>query len=244
MFFTNRYINPNEKRLKRKDSSESLISASDQQNSAEVYIREDSPIPRIYSRRIEKLLIALFAIFLSIYCSLEIQHFNYSSTYYQFIPLHISAQNAAEILSVMSTTYTIGRCVSAFVGLKVGPKIMIIYHLFIIIIAMAVLFYGQHSLTLIWIGNIIIGFGFSAMYSSIIALTANHVTLTDSVSTVMVFGNGVFGAVTPFVLGPLIESYPSAFIQLEVVYLILSALLFLVIVSITERSARSQHHLL
>ena len=156
MFFTNRYKNPKEK-LKRKNSTESLINDSDQQNSDQISVQSDLPIVRTYNRRTETLLIALFSLFLAIYASLEVAHFNYSSTYYQFIALKISAQNAAEILSVMCTSYTVGRCVSAFIALKVGPKIMIIYHLLILMIAMAVLYYGQQSIALIWIGNILIG---------------------------------------------------------------------------------------
>ena len=125
---------------------------SDQHNSIETTVRSNSPTVQTVGDSTENLLIGLFAIFLSIYCCLEGTHFNYSSTYYQFIPLKITAQNAAEILSVMCTTYTIGRCVSAFIALKVGPKVMIIYHLLILMVAMTVLYFGQPSKIIIWIG--------------------------------------------------------------------------------------------
>ncbi|CAG2175392.1 unnamed protein product [Oppiella nova] len=100
---------------------------------------------------------------------------------------------------------------------------------------MAVLYYGSHILALIWIGNIILGFGFSAMYPAIIALTAKHCKLTDTVSTVMVFSNGTVSAITPFILGPIIENYSYVFIELEIVYLIISTFVFLVIITVTNK---------
>ncbi|CAG2103941.1 unnamed protein product [Medioppia subpectinata] len=243
MYFVRKYKSPDE-RLKRKDSSENLLAndeLDDNHHSVESEPRDETP--GASTARKNAVLIALFSLFLAMYSSLEIAHFNYSPTYYQYTALRLSAQTAASILSTMCTSYTVGRCLSAFVALRVGPDVMISYHLLIIIAGMGVLYYGSTVLELIWIGNIIIGFGFSAMYSAIIGLTARHCALTDTVSTVMVFTNGIVSAITPFILGPLIETNPFAFIELELVYLVISAALFLAILSFT-RTARPHNRAL
>jgi hypothetical protein len=152
MFFTKRYKSPKE-RIKRKVSSENLLedSDSDDRHSSQAFI-DSSKRPK--ERR---LLIILIALCLAFYSSLELAHFWFSSTYYQFIALRIPAPKAAEILSVMATSYTIGRGISSFIAIKIKPKVMIIYHYCIIIIAMTVLYLGQNSIELIWFGNVIIG---------------------------------------------------------------------------------------
>ncbi|XP_054166829.1 sodium-dependent glucose transporter 1A-like [Oppia nitens] len=234
MFFIKQYKNP-EERLKRKNSSESLLSNEGIDDQTVYSEQEDESLEMLYTSRTRTFLVILFSLLIAIYSSIEIAHFSYSSTYYQFIPLHVSAKTTAEILSVMSTSYTVGRCISAFVAIKVGPQVMIVYHLIIVIIGMAILYYGSHLLSLIWFGNVVLGFGFSAMYSAIIALTAMHCKMTDTVSTLMVFTNGVVSALTPYILGPIIETNPFSFILLELIYLIISILLFLMITIITRK---------
>ena len=149
--------------LEHQDSTELLIRDSDEETDHQSDPQSDSPNVRLRTASLriytiaDRALIGLFALFIAVFVSLEVVHFTYSSTYYQFIALHISAKNAAEILSVMSTAYTVGRCLSGFIALKVIPRTMIIYHLLIIILAMAILYYGQHSVSLIWTGNIVLG---------------------------------------------------------------------------------------
>lgn len=153
MFCFKKYKTP-EQRLKRKNSSESLLSES---TADERYGSQTILIERADSQKERRLLIILMALFLAVYSAIENSHFIYSSTYYQYISLRICASEAAKIMSVMATSYTVGRCFSAFVSIKIAPKSMIIYHYFIIIIAMCVLYFGQNSIQYIWFGNVIIG---------------------------------------------------------------------------------------
>jgi len=148
-----RHKTPNEK-LKRKDSSENLETES---QSDQTYSSRENLVDSPANQKDRRFLIALIALLLGIYSSLESAHFAYSTTYYQYIELRISAPKAAQILSVMATSYTIGRGLSSFIAIKVKPEVMIIYHYFIIIIGMLVLYLGQSSIALIWFGNVIIG---------------------------------------------------------------------------------------
>jgi uncharacterized protein (DUF697 family) len=152
MFILKRYVPPKEQ-LKNK---ETLNQSSDfknysAENSSSKTNLVDSPT------RHRKLLIVLTAICLSAYGALELTHFQCSSTYYQYFGLKITAPTAARIMSAMAGSYTAGRCLSAFIAIKVKPEIMIIYHFGTIIAAMCVLFFGQNYITLIWIGNVMMG---------------------------------------------------------------------------------------
>ncbi len=152
MFFLKKYVPP-ENELKNAEllTENSAIKRHTEENSSSRSNLIDGPIKR------RKLMIFLVTICLSTYEALEMVHLQYSSTYYQYFNLKITAPKAALIISSMAGSFTIGRCVSTFIAIKVKPEIMIIYHFCIMIIAMCVLFFGKNYITLIWIGNIIIG---------------------------------------------------------------------------------------
>ena len=112
--------------------------------------RSPSPLVR-------NIVVVLVALSLNAANGISFGHIFYSSTYYQYLSVGISASKAAQILSVMSATFTIGRLVSVFVAIKVKTDIMIAYHLIIICAAMIFSYFGQNSITSIWIGNALIG---------------------------------------------------------------------------------------
>lgn len=109
------------------------------------------------SPKVKWTLIALTSLSLSTIGGFELIHFYYCSTYIQFLPIHLSVKKAADIMSLMSTTYTIAKLVSALIAIKVKAEIMIIYHFVILIASMAILYFGSGSEMMIWIGNGLIG---------------------------------------------------------------------------------------
>ena len=116
----------------------------------------------IYNPKISRnLLICLMATCLGCYGALELGYFQFSSTYYQYIALKLSASKSAQILSVMATTCTIGRCVSALIAFKIKPEIMLMYHYLIIILSILGLYFGQNYEVVIWVGNATIGIQFN-----------------------------------------------------------------------------------
>ncbi|CAG2172181.1 unnamed protein product, partial [Oppiella nova] len=174
----------------------------------------------------------LIAIFLANYTALELAHFGYSSTYYQFIGLRLSASESAEIFSIMASSFTIGRCVSAFIAIRLKPKVMISYHFIVIGVALTVLYFGQTSERLIWFGNVIIGFGFSAVFPAIFAFAEQYIKVNDKISTVLVFSSASLALFTPFILGPFLENNAFILIEYEIVFFTASVLLFVVILFI------------
>ena len=151
MLFIKRYKVPKNRIQDQKDKSNSDQATINAITSKQIV--EVSPTTR-------KILIGLVAFSLSTYSGLEIIYFNYSSTYYQYLPIHLSAATAATIMAVMTSTYAGGRALSAFISSKLSGETMIMYHCVILCISLATLFFGKNSETIIYIGNAMIGMSY------------------------------------------------------------------------------------
>ena len=83
----------------------------------------------------------------------------YASTYYQFLSIGITASKAANIMSVMSLFFTIGRIMAIFEIKRMSAELMIAIHLTITFSSQLLLFFGQNikNLMIIWIANVFIG---------------------------------------------------------------------------------------
>ena len=148
MFFVKRYKLPQNEPQTTDDTKNAIIT------------NKEIHIPMEQSPRTRKMLIALYALFLGLYSSIESVYFALSPTYFQYLPnVVISAQKAADIMIVMTITYTLGRFLSAFISIKLKAEVMLTYHFVIMGIALAILYIAQTATTttLLYIGNGIIG---------------------------------------------------------------------------------------
>ena len=84
-------------------------------------------------------------------------HVLYSPTYYQYLPIGITASKAAQILSVFSLFFTIGRFVAVFETQIMSTELMITIHSIIALFSEMALYFGQNSETVIWIANVFFG---------------------------------------------------------------------------------------
>ena len=149
MFFVKRYKPP-------QTESQTM----DEKNNVLITDPNTVQAPMEQSPRTRKLLIALFALMLNSYSSLETVYFGTAPTYLQYLPhVVISAEKAAEIMMVLSIFYTLGRLLSAFISMKVKPEVMLSYHLVAMATALTILYICQNgtTTTLIYIGNGILG---------------------------------------------------------------------------------------
>jgi len=97
------------------------------------------------------------ALCLAIYDAAEINYFYFSPTMFQFLDIHLSAEEAAYVSSVLSAAYTFGRLCTAFISIKLRPDVIIGYHFVIIVAAKLVLFFGRDSHTTIYVGTVVLG---------------------------------------------------------------------------------------
>lgn len=165
MFFINRYQTPiqlkqpsdsflNEKIM---DDNKSDDNKNDEDRIVIKYQRFDNIKLTEENGSPTKLIIALGALCLASYTAVENCHFQFSPTFNQYIPLRLSAPEAAEILSAMTTCFTVARGISIFIAIKIKPQRILAYHFCIIFIASNILLFAENCLTLIWVANILIG---------------------------------------------------------------------------------------
>ena len=149
MFFVKKYKTPenetqNQKNIKENDK---------------IVIEDNSSVeqPSELSPRTRYVVIAFMALILMAYNGIELTFLTYCSTFYQSLPIKISAPKAAQLMSIFSATYTLGRLLTAYISLKLRADIILIYHMLIIMASMAVLFFEQTSELAIHIGMAMIG---------------------------------------------------------------------------------------
>jgi len=198
---------------------------------------ENSNSPRV-------LIIILSSIFLAFSCGSEGVLLQFGATYYQYIPLKLTASKSAEIVSAMALTYTIGRGISVLIAMKVKPEHMIAYQFLILLIGITILLFGQSSTTLIWIGSLTLSYGFSSLFPSILAFISQHLTITNNIGAILIFSSSFLNMLSPFILGTYIESYPIIYILSMITILLIDILLFLIILLIIRNTEKNISNLM
>ncbi|XP_054166886.1 uncharacterized protein LOC128964326 [Oppia nitens] len=185
-----------------------------------------------------KTLILLFAVFFMFYNACEGLAFQFGPSYYQNMELRLTSSKAAGIMSVMATAYTIGRGINVLISIKIRAKHMIEYHFLIIITGFCILFFSNHSLLMVQMANIVLGFGFSALFPSMFAYIKQYIEISNSIGTVLMFSSEIVVSFTPYILATFIERYAIIFIIIESLYLMISIVIFLVIIYLIRRTTR------
>ena len=192
------------------------------------------------SPKIKYLLLTLLSISMTTYAGMEMAFLSYSSAYYQIIPIRFSAQAAAELNSVMSATNTTGKLISTFVSIKLKPHIIVAYSYVIIATSLVIIYIGVNQSWAIMIGNALIGFGYAGILSSYFSMAENYVGLTNSVSSILQGTSAICPMISPFIYGPLIENNPQIFILLQLSYLSVAVVSFVIIILIARYNIRSE----
>lgn len=202
---------------------------------------EDGEETKLFERpgKLKIVVIALASLCLGSFVCVEGSFFNFSATFAQYIPLKVSAPDAATIQSVFAVAFTIARGLNFFVAMKLKPSQLLIMHYSIIVLSQICLLFADKSLVVLWIANISIGYGFSAMWSSVLAFTEKYIILNDTVGGVMLAFAGIFGAVIPYLIGWLIESEPMALVYIGMGIMGFSIMMY-VAIRLMVRALRSK----
>jgi hypothetical protein len=228
MFVFKRYETPSQKSAKNTNVDQN---SNPTKTSTKLFDEKESP---------RKLFIILFSIILSTFNAAEVTFYNFGPTFYQYIPIKLSASKSAEMMSAMALSFTISRGINFFIAIKIRPQHMIAYHLLIILIANTILYFGQNSLTLLWIGTIIIGYGLGPLYAAIFALIGHYIDVTDRIGTIFIFSSGSIYLFLPFILGTFIEKHSIVFVLSLAINLIISTFVFALIVYTIRKTKKSK----
>ncbi|CAG2103982.1 unnamed protein product [Medioppia subpectinata] len=147
------------------------------------------------------LLIGLVSAFLAFQMSSEVIYMQFSATYFQYIPLKLSAQTSATLMSSMALTFTMGRGISIFVAMRFRPQHIIAGHLLISFAGLAILYAGQRSLECLWAGSMIMSYGLSPIICSTYCFLAQYLDVKNRVGTVLLFSAESLNMFVPFLMG-------------------------------------------
>ena len=163
----------------------------------------------------KKSIIICISIFLAFGIMSENMYMDFSPTFFQFSPLRLPANEAAEIFATMSIALSTGRGLSVFIAMKLRPQTMISYQIFIVFFAYIYQYFGQYSLTHLWISSIMICFGYSSIFICLFSFVGQYMEVTDKVGAIFIASYNSVYLFLPFFLGTYIEEYPNSFLALE-----------------------------
>lgn len=192
-------------------------------NKPTVKSSEIADFPVIPYRRSKLVLLALCYAF---YMPTEGLYLGQSASMWQFLEIKLTAQEAAQQLTLLGATFTGGRLLTALIALKLKPDLIMTYHYAIIIGSLLLLFFGRHDRMLITIGNCILGFGYSAIYPAFFAFTQQHLRLTEKICSMYSFIGSLVSLVRPLVLGQTFREFPQVIFIMEAVFLSVTVTMF------------------
>lgn len=173
--------------------------------------------------------LSLCAVAIGAYASVEINYFYFSPSYLQKLSDPMSASEAARVTSLLATAYAIGRLVTAVISIKVIPDIIVSYHYITFLVGQAIIYFGGSNRTCIYVGTVILGFGFSAVWPSSLAFTERHLRLSDRVSSIYSFITGILSFVSPLIISQYITSYPTIIFTIGLGFGSLSIAAFIIV---------------
>lgn len=147
----------------------------------------------------------------------------------QYLPVHMSANEATKVMTVMSVAYAICPVITGIVSLKVKVDNILSYHFALLILGTGILLFGQQSRLMIYAGSAVLGYAFSACIPSINAFINEYFKLTNQVSALYSFASGIAAMATPLIIGPFLQDHPQILIYFLGVLIFISLSLFTVL---------------
>ena len=182
-----------------------------------------------------KLVIILCMLLFSFHCASDDSYVQFTATYLQYIPLQLSASKSAEIVSYMGLVFTLSQGISIFIAIKVKPHFMLAYHFGILLAGIVLMYFGKNSLTLIWVGILIMSFGIGAIFPLIFSFMSTQIEVSDRIGTVLNFASKIPGLFVPSIIGSLIETHPDILLYVMLFDLIVCSFLIIIILIIVKR---------
>lgn len=171
--------------------------------------------------------LALLGVCVATYVACEFGYVAFSISMYQYLEIHLSAPLSARVQSIMCTSFTLGRLLTAFISLKLRPDLILAYHYLILIGSIVFLYLYQTNLNAIYLGNVLLGFGFSAIWPGLFGFTEHFLGLTDRVCTYFAFNAGTACLVIPLLLGSTFKAHPIVLLEAIFLFTVLSFVIFL-----------------
>ena len=155
---------------------------------------------------------------------------NYLSTFAQSCGLHLTDTYADYLTTGLSVAQAVSRLIAIPLSKYISPQIIIICGLTLVLISNILLWiFSNYSLTVMWVANILYGFGIGPFYASCYHLIEQITPVTATMGVFLSLMMGIIQIIIPCVLGVLMESNPFSLIYLNLILLFFSFIVILLI---------------
>ncbi len=183
---------------------------------------EQVPIP------VMPVLLIVVAFFL--YVGAEVGFSSWLYTYAITLGLADTVQ-AAYLTSGFWALFTLGRLLGIWIATRVGSRPILFFDFAGCLVSIALIWIAPHSLLLLWVGSLGLGFSMASIFPTILILSSERLRVTGTITGWFLLGAGAGGMVLPWWIGNAFTTVgPSAMAVLVFADLLLNLLVLLLFI--------------
>jgi len=164
---------------------------------------EDSPAEGL--RRVNRLLVALIALFFFLYVGAEVGFGGWIYTY--AVALDLSGETtAAYLTSAFWGALTVGRLLAIPVAARFRPRFILLSDLVGCLVSVGAILLWSNSSTATWLGTLGLGLSMASIFPTTLSLAERRMPITGQVNGWFFVGASTGGMTLPWLIGQLFES--------------------------------------
>jgi FHS family Na+ dependent glucose MFS transporter 1 len=180
-------------------------------------------------------------LFLFFYVGSELTFGNWIYTYAVTLNL-ADATRAAYLTSGFWLSFTIGRAISIPVAARFKPAQILTVAFVGGLSALALVILAPHSINMLWIGTLAVGFFMAPIWATGFNLAGQSVKLTATISSIIILGDSLGAIVLPWVAGQGIELLGAQTMPMLVfASLTINALIFMIMLLQRQKHLQIAH---
>ncbi|KAL3214561.1 hypothetical protein MRX96_034836 [Rhipicephalus microplus] len=170
--------------------------------------------------------LALLSVYECIYVALECTTSQMLPTF--AVESDFSKLDAARVAAVYFFFFAASRLVAAIVTLKVSSRLTLIFtHGVLVTTALVMTVWRSENALVLWVGSAMMGFGQGPVKAAIVAWTAEYITISNKMMSVVMVMGSIGNLVPALLVGQFVESDPASFLYVSLGAVLLCVVMFL-----------------
>ncbi|XP_075725278.1 sodium-dependent glucose transporter 1-like isoform X2 [Rhipicephalus microplus] len=176
--------------------------------------------------RYSRISLALLSVYECIYVALECTTSQMLPTF--AVESDFSKLDAARVTAVYFFFFAASRLVAAIVALKVSSRLTLIFtHGVLVTMALVITVWCSENALVLWVGSAMMGFGQGPVKVAIVAWTAEYITISNKMMSVVVVTGSIGNLAPALLVGQFVESGPASFLYVSLAAVLLCVVIFL-----------------
>ncbi|XP_037522519.1 sodium-dependent glucose transporter 1A [Rhipicephalus sanguineus] len=189
--------------------------------------------------RYSRISLALLSVYECVYVALECTTSQMLTTF--AVKSSFSKADASRVAAVYFTFFAASRLVAAIVALKVSSLLTLIFtHGILLTTAAVMTVWCSDNALVLWVGSAITGFGQGPVKAAIVAWTAEYITISNKMMSVVVVTGSIGNLAPALLVGQFIDRDPASFLYVSLGTVLLSLVIFLGMYAYMTRRATSR----